>query len=71
MVHQDGHFVKPALTLDGKLKLSNFGNWHFLASFGQVYLKNRKRQEICRHTSESSQHNNPFNNKKTSKLDEK
>jgi hypothetical protein len=33
---------KPALKLDEKQKISNFGHLHFLASFGQVYLGNWK-----------------------------
>ena len=35
---------KTAAKSDKDYKFSNFGNLHFTASFGQVYLRNRKRE---------------------------
>ena len=36
------HTNKTASKSDKEEKLSNFGNLHFTASFGQVFLRNRK-----------------------------
>jgi hypothetical protein len=51
--HYDEHFTKNCINSGWKIKFLKFGNWHFSASFSQVYLGNDKRL----HTTISSQHN--------------